>query len=280
MRILAIESSGLTASAAVLEEDLLKAEFTVSNKLTHSETLLPMIREMLEISGIRPESVDAVAVSAGPGSFTGLRIGAATAKGLALALNRPVISVSALQAMSGGLSILSDAVVCPVMDARRGQVYCAAYRCGASVIPEGARDIREYLEELGGLEGAEDAEFVFIGDGVPVHSETITALLDRDVVFAGAQFNRQRAAGVAELGALIYRNWLCRNGLTAEQVSEAGADSIHCFDGAVMNSDDFVPQYLRQTQAEREMQAGLLEDPGQHSLKKMQDKRPLGKRNE
>ena len=272
MRRLAIESSGLTASAAVMEEDLLKAEFTVSNKLTHSETLLPMVREMLKISGIAPETLDAVAVSAGPGSFTGLRIGAATAKGLALALNRPVISVSALQAMSYGLSILSDAVICPVMDARRGQVYCAAYRCGASVIAEDARDIHEYLESLAALEDAAETEFIFIGDGVPVHAETISSELDRDVIFAGGQFNRQRAAGVAELGTVLYRNWLVRHGLTAAEVSAAGADGIDCYDGAVMKSDSFVPQYLRQTQAEREMKAGLLEDPGLHSLKKMQDK--------
>ena len=91
MKILAIEASALTASVAITEDDLLKGEFTVNNKLTHSETLLPMLESMAEISGISLGDVDAIAVSAGPGSFTGLRIGAATAKGLALAYNCPVI---------------------------------------------------------------------------------------------------------------------------------------------------------------------------------------------
>ncbi len=277
MRILAIESSGLVASAAVLEDDQLKTEFTVNNRLTHSETLLPMVREMMEIAGLELNSIDAVAVSAGPGSFTGLRIGAATAKGLALALNLPIISVSALEAMAHGLSVLSDAVICPIMDARRGQVYSAAYLGGACVVEEGARDIHEFLQMLTALEGTEETEFIFIGDGVPVHAETVSAELDRDVVFAGGQFNRQRAAGVAELGMIIYRNWLVKHGLSAEGVRTEGADSIGCFEGAVMNSDNFVPQYLRQTQAERELAAGILGDPGAHSLSKMQDKDPRRK---
>ena len=132
MKILAIESSALVASAAIVEDELLKAEFTVNNKLTHSETLLPMIESMTKISGLSLSEIDAIAVSAGPGSFTGPRIGAATAKGLALALNIPVIRVSTLQSMAWSLSLLSDDVVCPVMDARRGQVYCAAYRQGAA----------------------------------------------------------------------------------------------------------------------------------------------------
>lgn len=269
MKILAVESSGLTASAAVVEDDILKTEFTVSNKLTHSETLLPMIRQMLDISGIDKSSLDAIAVSAGPGSFTGLRIGAATAKGLALALNIPVISVSTLEAMGCGISVISDAVICPVMDARRGQVYSAAFRGGACLVDEAPRDIREFLGLLELLDGTEDTEFVFVGDGVPVNSDIITELLSRDVVFAGAQFNRQRAAGVAETGAVIYKRWLVKNSLTAEYVRKAGADSIDCFDDMVMNSDSFVPKYMRKTQAEREMAAGLLEDPGLHSLKKL-----------
>ncbi|MDO4960378.1 MAG: tRNA (adenosine(37)-N6)-threonylcarbamoyltransferase complex dimerization subunit type 1 TsaB [Eubacteriales bacterium] len=278
MKILAIESSGLTASAAFLDGETLKTEFTVNNRLTHSETLLPMIREMLDIAGIPIESADAIAVSAGPGSFTGLRIGAATAKGLALALNRPIVSVSALQAMAYGLSILSDAVICPIMDARRAQVYCAAFRCGAAVLDEGAKDIRDFINELAAIPDAEDAEFVFIGDGVPVHADTISSELPREVIFAGALFNRQRAAGVAELGSIIYKDWLLKHGLSAEEVSKAGADSISCFEGRVMNSDNFVPEYLRQTQAEREMKAGLLEDAGKHSLRKMQDKDTRRKR--
>ena len=286
MNILAIESSGLTASAAVLEDDLLKTEFTVNNRLTHSETLLPMIRQMFDISGLDMKHTDAIAVSAGPGSFTGLRIGAATAKGLAMALNVPLISVSSLQAMAYELCTVSDAVICPIMDARREQVYSAAYHNGASVLTEEARDIHELIALLNeqahvnasagadtdGETSDADVSYILTGDGVPVYSDIIANELEGDVSFAGAAFNRQRAAGVAELGTLIYKDWLIRNGLSAEAVHKTGADRIDCHDDRVMNPDDFVPLYLRNTQAERELKAGILGDPGKHSLSKMRDK--------
>ena len=324
MNILAIESSGLVASAAVAEDGLLKTEFTINNRLTHSETLLPMIRSMFDISGLDMHKTDAIAVSAGPGSFTGLRIGAATAKGLALALNIPVISVSSLKAMAYGLSELSESVICPIMDARREQVYSAAYRHGEELLTEEARDIHEFLAELDGFcnavdtsnkhgcggkcdseleqayEKSEDAyttdngasfadietvrkndrvnrtdahrSFIFVGDGVPVYRDIIAKELHGNVTFAGASFNRQRAANVAELGASMYEAWLKACGLTAEEVRIKGADSIDCYDGNIMNSDDFAPTYLRKTQAEREMAEGKLEDAGRHSLSKMQDK--------
>ena len=138
MKILAIEASGLVASVAVTEDDMLKAEFTVNNKLTHSQTLLPMLKEMLHISGESLDDIDAIAVSAGPGSFTGLRIGAATAKGLALAKDIPIIKISSLEALMYELASDSHDVICPIMDARRGQVYCAAWRDGEKLIPEKA----------------------------------------------------------------------------------------------------------------------------------------------
>ena len=274
MNILAVESSGLVASAAVIEDDLLKTEFTVNNRLTHSETLLPMIRNMLDIAALDLHKIDAIAVSAGPGSFTGLRIGAATAKGLALALNIPVISVSSLQAMAYGLCQVSDAVICPIMDARREQVYSAAYQHGAAVLTEEARDIHDFIAKLNrqAAEDENDTGYIFLGDGVPVYSDIVAGELEGDVTFAGAAFNRQRAANTAELGAVIYKDWLIRNGITAEAVRLGGADSVGCFDDKVMNSDNFVPIYLRKTQAEREMAEGKLGDPGKHSLSKMQDK--------
>ena len=274
MKILAIEASALTASVAITEDDLLKGEFTVNNKLTHSETLLPMLESMAEISGISLEDVDAIAVSAGPGSFTGLRIGAATAKGLALAYNCPVIKVPTLAAMAYTLSLVSDSVICPIMDARRGQVYSAAYCSDAVVLEEDARDIHYLISRLNETVPEEERSYIFLGDGVPVYSDIISAELEGDVSFAGADINRQRAAGVAVLGSVFYNKWLVRNGLTAEAVRSAGADAISCFDDTVMNSDNLAPEYLRKSQAEREMEQGVLEDPGQHSLKKMQSGGP------
>ena len=119
MKILGIEASGLVASTALWEDGVLRAEYTVNNKLTHSQTLLPMTEDMLNREGTALSELDAIAVSAGPGSFTGLRIGAATAKGLALALDLPVISVSSLRALRENLAE-TDGVIVPIMDARRG----------------------------------------------------------------------------------------------------------------------------------------------------------------
>ncbi len=269
MKILGIEASGLTASVAIIEDDLLKAEFTINNKLTHSETLLPMLKSMCEISGVDAGKVDAIAVSAGPGSFTGLRIGAATAKGLALSYNKPLISVPTLWAMGWSLSRMTNAVVCPIMDARRSQIYSAAYHEGASVVDEDARDIHDYIKRLSELYPELDKEFIFTGDGVPVHEETILNELDGGISFAGAEYNRQRAACVAELGAELYKRWLLENKRTAEEVFRLGADAVTFYSGYVMNSDDFAPDYMRKSQAERENEQGLLEDPGKHSLSKM-----------
>ena len=127
MKLLALDSSGLVASAAVLEDEVLLAEYTVNYKKTHSQTLLPMLDEIARMIELDLSEVDAVAVAAGPGSFTGLRIGSATAKGLGLALGRPVIEVPTLAAMAYGL-FGAAGLLCPIMDARRSQVYSGIYR--------------------------------------------------------------------------------------------------------------------------------------------------------
>ena len=126
MRILGIESSSLVASVAIVTDDILTAEYTVNLKKTHSQTLLPMIDEVIRMLEIELDSIDAIAVSGGPGSFTGLRIGSATAKGLGLAMKKPLIHVPTVDAMAYGL-YGTDALICPVMDARRNQVYTGLY---------------------------------------------------------------------------------------------------------------------------------------------------------
>ena len=130
MRILALDSSGLVASVAVVEDgmtdDQVIAEYTVNYKKTHSQTLLPMLDEIVKMTELDLNSVDAIAVAAGPGSFTGLRIGSATAKGLGLALDKPLIHIPTLEGLAYNLCGSSD-IVCPIMDARRGQVYTGIY---------------------------------------------------------------------------------------------------------------------------------------------------------
>ena len=122
MKLLALESSGLVASAAIVEDDVLIAEYTTDFKKTHSQTLLPMVDEIVRMTETDLSTIDAIAVSAGPGSFTGLRIGAATAKGLCLALDKPLIAVPTLDALIYGVGPTEKLVV-PIMDARRNQVY-------------------------------------------------------------------------------------------------------------------------------------------------------------
>ena len=118
MKILALDSSGLVASAAIVEDDVLIAEYTTDYKKTHSQTLLPMLDEIRQMIDLDLHTIDAIAISAGPGSFTGLRIGAATAKGLGLALKKPLIPVPTVDALAYNLYD-STGVICPMMDARR-----------------------------------------------------------------------------------------------------------------------------------------------------------------
>ena len=126
MKILGLDSSGLVASAAIVEDNTLLAEYTTNYKKTHSQTLLPMLAELQKMIELDMESIDAIAIAAGPGSFTGLRIGAATAKGLGLALDKPLVEVPTLEGLAYNLCG-TDKLVCPLMDARRNQVYTGVY---------------------------------------------------------------------------------------------------------------------------------------------------------
>ncbi len=287
MKVLAIDSSGLTASVAIVEETHTVAEYTVNyeqtgfcsagqgktkeakitscgsgksgdakarpdnsgggtggihpvkGKKTHSQTLLPMIDEMVKMADFSLADVDAVAVAGGPGSFTGLRIGSATAKGLGLALERPLIHVPTVDALAYQLYGCED-IICPVMDARRDQVYTGIYT---------------FSREAGRQEGTKEAESVFrvleaqavisveelirrlngygrpvilLGDGVPVYRDMFAGGLEVSCSFAPAYMNRQRAAVVGELGIRYFHA------------------------GNYESADQHRPDYLRLSQAERE----------------------------
>ena len=126
MKILALDSSGLVASVAVMEDENMLAEYTMNYKKTHSQTLLPMLDEMAKMIDLDLNTIDAIAVAGGPGSFTGLRIGSATAKGLGLALDKPIIPVPTVDGLAYNLFGVND-LVCPMMDARKNQVYTGLY---------------------------------------------------------------------------------------------------------------------------------------------------------
>ena len=234
MRILGIESSSLVASAAVVENEVTLAEYTVNYKKTHSQTLLPMIDEMMRLLDMEPSAVDAIAVSGGPGSFTGLRIGSATAKGLGLALKKPLIHVPTLDAMAYGLFGASG-LICPMMDARRQQVYTGIYRFEERfeiVMEQSALAVADLAERLNAL----GERVIFLGDGVPVYEKQLAETLTVPYCFAPAHVNRQRAASVAALGAVYF----------AEGKTETAAEHK--------------PDYLRMSQAERERKERMERD--------------------
>lgn len=227
MRILGIESSSLVASAAIYEDGITMAEYTVDFKMTHSQTLLPMIDEMVKLVGIDLDTIDAIAVSGGPGSFTGLRIGSATAKGLGLALNKPLIHVPTLDATAYNLFGASG-LICPIMDARRNQVYTGVY-CYTdhrldTVWEQDTMSIEALAEGLNCL----DHEVIFLGDGVAVYREKLQELLTIPFSFAPAHVNCQRAAAVAALAEVYYK------------------------EGKIQTAEEHEPEYLRKSQAERE----------------------------
>lgn len=252
MRILAIESSGMSAGCAYMEDGVLKGEYYLNSGLTHSCTLLPMIEQLEKTGRFHYQELDAIAVSSGPGSFTGLRIGAATAKGLALGYGIPLIGISSLKGLAANM-ICPGVLICPVMDARHGEVYGAVYTCEAAgdgfqwipLIGDCATATDVFLEQIRMLAAKKQVRAVFLGDGVPVHKERILSVLDDLAFFAPTAVNRQRASSIAMLGAQAFEK------------------------GELVSSDDFVPEYIRRPLAETSKEEGTLEDAGTHSLKKI-----------
>ena len=208
MRILGIESSSLVASTAIYEDGITMAEYTVDFKMTHSQTLLPMIDEMVKLVGIDLNTIDAIAV------------------GLGLALNKPLIHVPTLDATAYNLFGASG-LICPIMDARRNQVYTGIYRFEKkfeTVMDQDAMDMGELIEKLNAM----GERVIFLGDGVPVYEKQIAEKMTVPYDLAPAHVNRQRAASVAALGAVYFA------------------------EGKTETAMEHKPDYLRKSQAERE----------------------------
>lgn len=226
MKILALDSSGLVASVALMSEEQLIGEYTINYKKTHSQTLLPMLDVMFQQLDMEIGDIDAIAISGGPGSFTGLRIGAATAKGLGLALDKPLIHIPTADGMAYQMYGV-DGIICPIMDARRNQVYTGLYQCNREfqvVKEQMAVTIDELLEMLNQL----GQPVTFLGDGVPVHQERIADRLNVPYYFAPSYCNRQSAAAVGALAVEYYKA------------------------GKIETAAEHKPDYLRVSQAERE----------------------------
>ncbi len=226
MKILAFETSAKAVSVALLEDGKLLAESYQNTGLTHSQTLMVMAQDLLKQCSLTVDGLDALAVAGGPGSFTGVRIGVAAAKGLSWAAEKPLVGVSTLEAMA--LQLLPwEGIVCPVMDARRSQVYNALFRVEKGQLRRLTEDraisLEALREELLTLEGP----VFLVGDGSSLTYSTLSAQVP-SLVLPPEHRLHQRAVGVA---------------IGAARALEAGGD----FDGAKLT-----PNYLRLSQAERE----------------------------
>ena len=227
MKLLVLDSSGLVASVALIEDDRLIAEYTTGNKLTHSQTLLPMLDEVIKRTSFEMEDIDAIAVAKGPGSFTGLRIGSATVKGLGLALDKPLIEIPTVDALAYNLVGCRD-LVCPLMDARRNQTYTGLYAFEGEHMQvqkeQCAVDIGTIVAEINHT----GRSVVFLGDGVPVFREYIREHVQVPFWFAPPHLNKQRAGAVGALAVQYYK------------------------EGHTVTAEEHRPEYLRMSQAERE----------------------------
>lgn len=232
MRIVALESSGIVASVAVMENDKLIAEYTTNDKKTHSQTLLPMLDDILKMVNIDIEDIDAIAVSGGPGSFTGLRIGSATAKGLGLALDKPIVNIPTLEGLAYNLFGVKS-IICPIMDAKRNQVFTGIYKFKReklkTIKEQTAMDIEELIEELNSL----TEEVIFVGDGIQNYSNIIKENILVDYYFAPPHLRLQRAGAI---GILAYE---------------------YIKSGKIESADEHKPEYLRLSQAERQLKERL-----------------------
>ncbi len=223
MKILAIDSTAIVASVALCDDEKLIALYTVNNGNTHSETLLPMVESILKEAKLTPADIELFAVSNGPGSFTGVRIGCATIKGIAFGRTIPCVGVSTLEALAYNLKG-SDGIICPVMNARRNQVYNALFRFEGDKLvrlcPDRAIAVSELADELS------DKEKIYLsGDGVSITAPAIPA---NKLGFTHPVMAHQNAYSIAMCALESYKS------------------------GNYVTDIDLAPTYLRPSQAERE----------------------------
>ena len=226
--VLAVDTSGPVAGCAVLKDGRIAHVVAMNHGLTHSQTIMPAVDAALEGAGVRCGDVDVFAAVAGPGSFTGVRIGVCAVKGLAHAVGRPCVAVHALEALSMNFYGF-DGLCCPILDARRGQVYCAAYDMKdglpSEVVAPDALPLEAFIEKLGA-----DRRLVFVGDGVPAYGDKISKMLGSRALIAPENLRDLRPDAACVLAAARQDEWMEARRLT--------------------------PVYLRAPQAERERKAG------------------------
>ena len=231
MKILAVDTSATAASVAVAEENKLIGEFSINTALTHSQTLMPMVDELLNNTGLSVNDIDAVAVNAGPGSFTGVRIGVAAVKGIAFPKNLHCVSVSTLESMAYNM-LGNDCIVCSVMDARCSQVYNALFRVKGCTVTRMTDDRALSLTDLKNELRNINEKVVLVGDGAVLCSKFLGEELENIML---APFNNRIQ--------------------TASSVAYAAFEKIN--NGETVKADELMPVYLRLPQAQRELNKKL-----------------------
>ncbi len=226
MLTLAFETSAKAGSVALLDDKKLLGESYQNTGLTHSQTIMTMAQDLISACGHTPQDIQAVAVAAGPGSFTGVRIGVAAAKGFAWGAEIPCYGVSTLEAMALNLGVYEGLVV-GVMDARRSQVYTATFRAEKGQLTRVTDDRAISLQQLGEELENSDAPVYLVGDGSMLTYNTLTDTVPQ-LILPPEHRMHQRAAGV---------------GLAAANMIEQGLPG---------NGAELAPNYLRLSQAERE----------------------------
>lgn len=224
MKILSLDTSATVASIAISSNSTPLAQYTLNAKNTHSETLLPMIESALNALSLKPSDIDIFALSAGPGSFTGVRIGAATVKGLAFASNKPCVEVSTLEALAQNL-VLREGLICSVMNARRSQVYTALFQSNGKELQRIMPDSALSIEELDSILSQYNEPIALVGDGYEICEQGFSKT---ELVFVPEAMRLQSALSVAAIALKNYNN------------------GNACTDSALSVN------YLRPSQAERE----------------------------
>lgn len=224
MKILALDTSATVATVALTEDLTPLAEYTLNNGNTHSETLLPMIESMLKALSLKISDVDLFALSAGPGSFTGVRIGAATVKGLAFGSGTPCAEVSTLEALASNL-LLYKGLICPVMNARRSQVYTALFRSDGATLTRLTPDSALSISELDEILAKYEEPVALVGDGYKITEDALRAT---PTVFVPESQRSQSALSVARVAYEKYKS------------------------GDLRTDAELSVNYLRPSQAERE----------------------------
>ncbi len=227
MIVLALDTSSIVSSVALMDDEKLIGEYTINHKKTHSQKLMPMVAELLESCEVRIEAVDYIAVAEGPGSFTGLRIGVATAKGLAHAVNIPVVGVSTLDALAFNLAF-SQGLICPILDARRGQVYTGIYKWELGELCPIEKPTATTIDELVEKLTKRSEEVIFLGDGVGKHKDMLENRLKDRMEIAPISDRMPKASSVAELAF--------------KQIRKGNVKSYY----------ELAPEYLRKSEAERQ----------------------------